>query len=615
MYVIGTAGHVDHGKSVLVEALTGIDPDRLLEEKERGMTIDLGFAWMTLPSGREVSLVDVPGHERFIKNMLAGAGGIDLALLVVAADEGVMPQTREHLAILDLLGIERGLLVVTKKDLVEEDFLELVSADVLEAVEGTTLEGSPIVACSGKTGDGLDELKRVLDEQLQATTPKPDIGRPRLPVDRSFTVAGFGTVVTGTLLDGSFEVGQEVELLPGGTRARIRGLQHHKEQVERAQPGRRTAVNLSGVSKEEVRRGQVLVLPGLITPTDAVDTQLRAVALAKRALKHGAELTMHTGSAEVACRLLLLDRQELAPGDEGWAQLRLAGPIAVVKGDRFVLRTPNDTVAGGQIVDAHPPRHRRFHDATLAALESRAGDDPLIAVLRQNEPATLKALLAEMGGSQEELDATIKTLTDAGDVVALGADATLALITAAGFAELTSRAHTAIEAFHSEHPLRKGMPREELRSRLKLEERTFAGALERWSADEAISESGASVSRPGWTPTLTPEQESAAEAYVATLAAKPYAPPTDAQPPTDVLDYLRDAGRVITLGGITFTNEAYEEMVRSVTEHLRSEGTVTLAQVRDMFGTSRKYAQALLEHLDQERVTRRVGDERVLRGG
>ena len=613
MYVIGTAGHVDHGKSVLVEALTGIDPDRLREEKERGMTIDLGFAWMTLPSGREVSLVDVPGHERFIKNMLAGAGGIDLALLVVAADEGVMPQTREHLAILDLLGIERGVLVVTKNDLVEADFLELVSADVLDAVDGTTLEGSPIVACSGKTGDGLDELKRVLDKQLESTTPKPDIGRPRLPVDRSFTVAGFGTVVTGTLLDGAFEVGQEVELQPGGTKARVRGLQHHKEHVERAQPGRRTAVNLSGVAKEEVRRGQVLVLPGSLTPTDAVDVRLRAVALAKRPLKHGAELTLHSGSAEVPCRLLLLDRQELAPGDEGWAQLRLTGSIAVVKGDRFVLRTPNDTVAGGEIVDARPPRHRRFHDETLTALESRAGDDPLIAVLRQHEPATLKSLLAEIGGSQEELDNTIAALTGEGSVVALGEGAAVALFTAEGFAELTARGRAAIEAFHAEHPLRRGMPREELRSRLKLQERTFAGALARWSEDETMSESGASVALPGWTPQLTPEQTSAADAYVAALAAKPYAPPTDSAPPADVLDYLRDARRVVTAGDVTFDAAAYAEMVSRVTEHLRSEGTVTLAQVRDMFGTSRKYAQALLEHLDQERVTRRVGDERVLR--
>ena len=617
MYVIGTAGHVDHGKSVLVEALTGIDPDRLREEKERGMTIDLGFAWMTLPSGREVSLVDVPGHERFIKNMLAGAGGIDLAMLVVAADEGVMPQTREHLAILDLLGIERGVLVVTKRDLVEPDFLELVSAEVLETVEGTTLEGSPLVACSGITGDGLDELRRVLDKQLEATAPKPDIGRPRLPVDRSFTVAGFGTVVTGTLLDGAFDVGQEVELLPGGGKARIRGLQHHKEQVERATPGRRTAVNLSGVAKEEARRGQVLVLPGSLEPTDAVDVRLRTIALAeaqtKRALKHSAELTLHVGSAEVPCRLLLLDQQELSPGEEGWAQLRLLEPAAVVKGDRFVLRTPNDTVAGGEIVDVHPKRHRRFHEPTLDALESRTGDDPLVAVLRQLEPATMQALASEMDLSAAELKTAVDALAAEGSVVAL-AD-TDALMTAEGFAELTSRGRSAVEAYHAEHPLRQGVPREELRSRLTLDDRVFSGALERWSNDDVLKESGATISLPGWAPTLSPEQQSAADAYVAALTAKPYAPPTDNHPPADLLEYLRESGQIVAVGEIAFGVEAYREMVGRVTEHLRAEGTVTLAQVRDMFGTSRKYAQALLEHLDQERVTRRVGDERVLRGG
>ena len=301
MYVIGTAGHVDHGKSLLVEALTGIDPDRLREEKERGMTIDLGFAWLTLPSGRQVSIVDVPGHERFIKNMLAGAGGVDLALLVIAADEGVMPQTREHLAILDLLRVRSGVIAITKRDLVEPDFLEIVSTDALELVEGTTLAGSPLVACSTVTGEGLDELRRVLDEQLEATPPKRDIGRPRLPVDRSFTIQGFGTVVTGTLIDGAFEVGQEVEIVPaaaiGGAtlRARIRGLQNHREQIERALPGRRTAANLAGIAKDDVRRGQVLVLPGSVVPATAIDVRLRALAHLKRPLRHNAELTLHTG--------------------------------------------------------------------------------------------------------------------------------------------------------------------------------------------------------------------------------------------------------------------------------------------------------------------------------
>ena len=298
MQVIGTAGHVDHGKSRLVQALTGIDPDRLREEKERGLTIDLGFAWMTLPSGREVSIVDVPGHERFIKNMLAGAGGIDLALLVIAADEGVMPQTREHLEILDLLGIGSGIVAVTKRDLVDPGVLRLVSEEASELIAGTALAGSPIVACSAVTGEGLDELRTVVDEQL-ATPPRRDIGHPRLPIDRSFTIAGRGTVVTGTLIDGALEVGLEVVILPGELRARIRGLQHHNQHVERALPGRRTAVNLAGVRKDDIRRGQVLATPGTLEPTTVVDVRVRAVASLRKPLRHDARLKLHVGSAEV----------------------------------------------------------------------------------------------------------------------------------------------------------------------------------------------------------------------------------------------------------------------------------------------------------------------------
>ena len=628
MYVIGTAGHVDHGKSVLVEALTGIDPDRLREEKERGMTIDLGFAWLTLPSGREVSLVDVPGHERFIKNMLAGVGGIDLALLVVAADEGVMPQTREHLAILDLLGVRSGVLVVTKKDLVEEDFLELVSADVQDVVEGTALAGSPVVACSAITGDGLDELRRVLDERLEATPPKRDIGRPRLPVDRSFTISGFGTVVTGTLIDGVFDAGQELEIVPGGIKARIRGLQNHRQQVERALPGRRTAVNLAGVAKEEVRRGQVLAPPGSLVPTTAVDVRLRALApsrggrrrASRRPLRHNATLTLHVGSAEVEARLLLLDGSELPPGEEGWGQLRLAGPVGVVKGDRFVLRTPNDTVGGGEIADAHPKRHRRFHAPTLEALESLLVGSPgetLLAALRRVEPAPLAAVAGETDASLDELRSTVEALVREGRVVALGEDAAsrnAALMTAEGFATLGDRARSLLEAYHREHPLSRGIPREELRSRLRLEERVFAAALARWAEEGLLAEAGGSVALPSHTPVLTPEQQSQADAYLRELSSSPYAPPTDRSPPPELLAYLEEAGRVVPVGeGVVFASEAYEEMVERITEHLRREGSITLARVRDMFGASRKYAQALLEHLDRRHVTRRVGDERVLR--
>ncbi|MER3420669.1 MAG: selenocysteine-specific translation elongation factor, partial [Chloroflexota bacterium] len=307
VHVIGTAGHVDHGKSTLVQALTGIDPDRLQEEKARGMTIDLGFAWLKLPGGEEISIIDVPGHERFIKNMLAGVGGIDLALLVIAADEGVMPQTREHLAIIDLLQIRAGVVAITKTDLVEPDWLELVVADVEETLAGTTLADSPIVPCSAYTGAGLDQLVHTIEERLAQTPPKRDIGRPRLAIDRAFTIAGFGTVVTGTLIDGPLRVGQEVEIVPGGLRSRVRGLQTHRQKVEVARPGSRTAVNLAGLAVDALRRGQVLTVPGWLRPTTAVDVSLKAVAGLTHPIKHNTTVTFHTGAAEVEAKLRLLD--------------------------------------------------------------------------------------------------------------------------------------------------------------------------------------------------------------------------------------------------------------------------------------------------------------------
>ena len=328
MKVIGTAGHVDHGKSTLVLALTGIDPDRLAEEKAREMTIDLGFAWLTLPDGETVGVIDVPGHIDFIKNMLAGVGGIDAALFVIAADEGVMPQTREHLAILDLLQVSAGVVALTKVDMIrnDPDWLELVQADVSEALEGTALAGAPIVPVSARTGQGLDVLKATIAGVLSQVPERRDTGNPRLPVDRAFSVAGFGTVVTGTLSDGALEVGQEVELVPSGLRARVRGLQTHKQKLERAVPGSRVAVNLSGVSKEQVNRGDVVALPGALRPTVLVDVTLRMVGDLAKALEHNQPVDFYCGAAEVEARTRLLGAESLGAGETGWVQLRLASP-------------------------------------------------------------------------------------------------------------------------------------------------------------------------------------------------------------------------------------------------------------------------------------------------
>ena len=635
MYVIGTAGHVDHGKSALIRALTGIDPDRLREEKERGLTIDLGFAWLALPSGREVSIVDVPGHERFVRNMLAGAGGMDLALLVVAADEGVMPQTREHLAILDLLQVRGGVLVLTKKDLVDPDWLEMVAVDVQEAVKGTTLEGSPLVACSSVTREGLDELLAAIDERLESTPARRDIGRPRLPIDRAFTMAGFGTVVTGTLIDGPLRVGQEVEVVPArptgapaALRARVRGLQTHRRKLEEARPGSRTAVNLAGLAAADLYRGQVVATPGWLTPTTAVDVRLRALRSARHPIRHNQTLSFHTGSGESRARVRLLDREEVRPGEEGWAQLRLAALTAVVKGDLFVLRTANDTVGGGQVVDAQPPRHRRFQGATLEALsvaQRGSPEEALLGLLARIEPCELSALARRTDLGAEQARAAAEALVTDGRAVALGstplADNTV-VYSASGFAALGQRARQAIEAYYKQHPLRRGIPREELKSRLGLAPRVFDLALERWSASgeleergSAAGQSGAAVALPGHEVRLTPTQESEARALLAALESNRYSPPTEQRVSPELVAYLEEEGQVVDVGdGIIYAAGAYQEMVERIVDHLKREGVITLAQVRDMFGTSRKYARPLLEYLDLRHVTRRVGDERVLRG-
>ena len=614
MYVIGTAGHVDHGKSALVQALTGIDPDRWEEEKKRGLTIDLGFAWLRLPGGDEISIVDVPGHERFIKNMLAGVGGIDLALLVIAADEGVMPQTREHLAIIDLLGIAHGVVALTKCDLVDADGIDLAHSDAADVLRGTTLEGAPIVACSAVTRTGLDDLLGAVEDELAKTERKRDLGRPRLPIDRAFTMAGFGTVVTGTLIDGSLRVGDEVEALPAGVRARIRGLQTHGQQVDRAPPGRRTAVNLTGLAPADLHRGMVLARPGALQTTRSVDVRLRAVPYLTRPVRHNLTVTLHTGAAEVEGRLLLLDSTEVLPGDEAWAQVRLDAPVCALRGDHFVIRDPNDTLGGGLIVDTDAPQHRRFDAEAIARLETLARGSPeelLLAAIALAEPVTAGTVAGD-----DETRAALATLTEAGDVIALSEGALTddsALYTRPGLDAATESVRNALASYHAATPLRPGMPREELRGRLRLEPGAFDELIARLARDGLVAERGSAVGLASHSPALTPQQEAAAADFLAALRATPFSPPTDQAPEGDVLAYLEGAGEVVRTGGVVFAAEAYREFVERIETHLREHKTITLAQARDMFGTSRKYVQALLEHLDAQHVTRRVGDLRVLR--
>lgn len=613
MYVIGTAGHVDHGKSALVLALTGIDPDRLREEKERGLTIDLGFAWLDLPSGRSVSIVDVPGHERFIKNMLAGAGGVDLALLVVAADEGPMPQTREHLAILELLDVPGGVVAITKCDLVEDEYVELVEAELDDLLKGTCLEGARRVRTSAVKGAGLDDLRAAIDAALDATPPKRDLGRPRLPIDRAFTIRGFGAVVTGTLLDGALQIGQDVVIEPGGLKARIRGLQRHKSKVDRLEPGTRAAVNLSGIHAEQLRRGMVLAAPGVLQPVRAVDVRLRSTGLVEHPLAHDAGVTFLSATAESEARLRLLDCEKLSPGEEAWAQLVLETPVAVVPGDHCVVRTSNDTVAGGPIVAINPRRHRRHH---LPTLES------LARLLEGSPPDRLRDLLAERPRARGELPALLglpSAQADAlaGELVAGGQalERDRMLYGAAWLDRAIAAVTDVVGAYLAANPLRPGAPREHVREQAGLDAPAFTVVVDEALQRGVLAERRErSLAPPGHEPRPKPQQQAQIDRFLAGLRAGGYSPPTDDLPPPDLLAYLSDRGLVEDTGsGVVFDRAVYDDMVSRITAHIRLRGSISLAEVRDLFGTSRKYAQALLEHMDDTRITRRVGDTRVLR--
>jgi selenocysteine-specific elongation factor len=615
MFVIGTAGHIDHGKSVLIRALTGIDPDRLPEEKERGMTIDLGFAWMKLPSGQEVGIVDVPGHERFVKNMLAGVGGIDLALLIVAADEGIMPQTREHLSILDLLDIRKGVVVITKKDLVDEEFLSLVRLEIEELVKSTGLAEAPIVAVSAVTGEGLPDLVSTIDLILASAEPRKDIGRPRLMIDRVFTIAGSGTVVTGTLVDGSLSVGQEVEVLPSGLKGRVRGLQTHKTRIDIVSPGSRVAANVTGVAISQLERGDVLTSPGWLVPTTRIDVRLRMLSDLRHSLRHGAAVSFFTGAAEAMAKVHLLEKEKLDSGDVSWAQLSLSKPVALVKGDHFIIRSPMDTLGGGQIVNSHAPRHRRFRPGIIQTLKARGEgvvEDVIVATLEANQPLELKEIMVQCDLAAEEARNVIDVLTEKGKVVIIGDGRQSLLFTSSGWEQLAKKAQAVAGDYHRKFPARLGMPKGELSSKLGLV--PHSPALQRLFDDNILVEEGAYVRLPSYQVELTQQQQAKIDAFLRALSQNPYSPPSDITLESDLLNLLIEQQRVVKVsGGVVFSASAYKEMVDKVVAYAKVKGKVTLGEVRDLLGTSRKYVQVLLEYMDEKKVTRRVGDERVLR--
>jgi selenocysteine-specific elongation factor len=623
--VIGTAGHVDHGKSTLIRALTGIDPDRLQEEKERGMTIDLGFAWLRLPNGVEVSIVDVPGHERFIHNMLAGVGGIDIALLVVAADEGVMPQTREHVAILDLLGVSSAAVALTKRDLVDDEWLDLVQADVEEFLSGTTLKGAPIVPCSATTRAGTDELLNILQDLLARERTRPNTGRPRLPIDRVFTVAGFGTVVTGTLIDGELRLGQELEVQPGALKTRVRGLQSHRKKLDMVPAGTRTAVNLGGVAVEDLRRGQVLAMPGAFRPTRALDARLHLIKDG-RPIRHNTEVTFHAGAAESVARLSLLDMDELQPGEEAWVQLRLRDEVALARGDLFILRlpSPSATIGGGTVVEPHARRHRRRQPTVLSQLAVLAQGTPeeiVLEQLRAREPTDVDGLLRRSGLPADGARAALLRLVETDEALAL--DHTNGtprfVVSTAGWQALTRQVESLLGGFHRSYPLRRGLPKEELRTRLRADPRLFVRELEQLKTQGTVAEDGPFVRLSSHEVRLSADQQRQVDQILGVLHEAGVAPPDRAEweaalgVSPELTDALLAQGVLVEVAaGLVYDRQTLDRLVASLVGDIREHGPRTVSQLRDVLDASRKYVLAILAYTDEHKLTRRVGDERVL---
>ncbi len=617
--ILGTAGHIDHGKSALVKAMTGVDPDRLKEEKARGITIDLGFADLSFDDGLTIGIVDVPGHERLVKNMLAGAGGIDMVAMVIAADEGVMPQSREHLAICDLLGINRGLIVLTKSDLVEPDWLELVTDDVREFTAGTFLEGADIVPVSSKTGDNLDVLKKRIHDIAVDVPAKSEKGIFRLPIDRVFTLKGFGTVITGTALSGRISVDEPVEILPKAWKSRVRGLQSHGKTIRTARAGQRVAINLQGIEKDELSRGDILTVPERLKSTSVIDARLRLLKdsppVKSRSLVH-----FHAGTAETIARVILYETDILKPGEEAFCQFRLQKSLVAMSRDRFVIRrfSPLATIGGGIVLDSTPHRRKRSEGVSdLETFHSGSLQDAVEVKIRRQGiyGMTLPELEGWIRGNLPDIRNAAKILVETGAAVAVEHH----LVHKDALSVFRDEALALLKGFHKKYPMKPGMPKEELRSLFPgLSLKIFSGLLERLR--EVIIEQDR-VRSAGFKVALS-EADEAGKAevlkliqqgglqppFVKELAAKLAMPERVV---SDMLKLMSSAGLLKRINdSLYISSDRYKEMMDMLKVFFSEKTEMTVAQFRDLINATRKYALPYLEHLDAAKITLRTGDVR-----
>lgn len=616
--ILGTAGHIDHGKSALVKALTGIDPDRLKEEKERGITIDLGFADLVYPDGLTVGIVDVPGHERLVRNMLAGAGGIDIVLFVIAADEGIMPQSREHLAICNLLKIKSGLIVITKTDLVEEDWVKLVSDEVRGFVKDTFLENAEIIPVSSKTGENIDLLKEKIKEVALKIQPKLTKGLFRLPVDRVFTLKGFGTVVTGTAISGSVSVDDAVDILPSNISSKVRGLHSHGKAIKTAYAGQRVAINLTGVEKDSLKRGDVVVMPGRFSPTKTTDAKIELLKDAP-VLKNKSLVHFHSGTAEVVARIILYDRDELKQGEGCFCQLRLQGPVISMSGDRYIIRrfSPVETIGGGEILDAYPSRRKKSEGlGDLEVFEKGALDEKIAMKIKKAGVHGIPVSLIE-GWINADIPAikdAIRSLKEKTTVVQFED----ILIHGSAVNSIKEGINKILIPFHKQNPLKTGMPKEEVRVQLKAEQKIFNSLIS--SMKDVVIDKDLLRSA-SFKATLSEVDKGIETKIISMLEQAGFQPPLKEELLTalkmqpkqldDILKLMTKEGKLVRINEtIYITKIVYDKMLAMLKDFYNKKKEMTVAEFRDVLGTSRKYALPFLEYLDTQRITMRVGDVR-----
>lgn len=630
--IVGTAGHVDHGKTSLIKALTGVDTDRLKEEKKRGITIELGFADMSDSSGNHIGIIDVPGHERFIRNMLAGVGGIDLVLLVIAADEGVMPQTIEHFEILKMLQIKKGIIVLTKTDMVETEWIRMVSDDIREKVKDSFLNEAPIIEVSSYTGENIEELKSLIFKMgKDLGTRREDPVLLRIPIDRVFTIDGFGTVITGTLVEGAISVGDEVQVYPGERTVKVRNLQVHGSMVDTAYAGQRTAVNLLNVKKEEINRGEVIAAKGSMKQTMMLDVKIQMFDDTPRDLMNGSRLHLYYGSAEALCKAILLDQEKLKKGGWGYAQLRLEEPIAVKRGDRFVLRfySPVETIAGGVVLDANPVKHKRYEQGILRAFtvkESRDSIEILEQLVREGSIKLLnyKDLAVKSGRTIRELTEDMKKLIEEGRVVGLAED----LSVHTDYMRAVRDAGTVIlDEYHALNPISQGMQKAEFRKKLSdririRDNKAIDLLIKRLLEQEVLKDKAGMIALASYRVEYRQEhlqmqarleKRYSDYGYQVPELEEAVADEKDKKLARQMVETLSADGKLKRLNYQLFMhNSHWDTAIAILGKHLDQKGTITLAEYRDLLGTSRKYAAMILEYLDEQKVTRLEGDSRIL---